>query len=69
MPPLRRVVTFYRPDNPTAQASLKIARDAARHLNVTLVERPVGSVEELRAGLRALRPSDAATRGSLFTGP
>jgi putative ABC transport system substrate-binding protein len=59
VPTLRRVVTFYRPDNPTAQASLKIARDAARHLNVELVERPVASVEKLQAGLRALRPGDA----------
>jgi putative ABC transport system substrate-binding protein len=36
-----------------------MARDAARQLKVELVERPVASVEELRAGLRALRPGEA----------
>jgi putative ABC transport system substrate-binding protein len=59
IPRLRRAVTFYNPDNPAAQQSLKLARDAARQLKVELVERPVASVEELRAGLRALRPGDA----------
>jgi len=57
LPRLRRVVTFYRRDNPSQ--SLKIARDAARQLKLELVERPVGSVEDLRAGLRALRPGEA----------
>jgi putative tryptophan/tyrosine transport system substrate-binding protein len=59
VPALRRVVTFYRPDNPVAQRSVKIARDAARHLKLELVERPVASVGDLRAGLRALRPGEA----------
>jgi putative ABC transport system substrate-binding protein len=59
IPKLRRVVTFYSPDNSAAQRSMKIARDAARQLKVELVERPVASVEELRAGLRALRPGEA----------
>ena len=59
VPRLRRVVTFYSPDIPAAQQSVKIARDAARQLKVELVERPVASVEELRAGLRALRPGEA----------
>jgi putative ABC transport system substrate-binding protein len=59
VPKLRRVVTFYSPDNPAAQQSIKIARDGARQLKVELVERQVASVEELRAGLRALRPGEA----------
>jgi putative ABC transport system substrate-binding protein len=59
VPTLRRVVTFYRPDNSVAQRSVKIARDAARQLNLELVERPVASVGDLRAGLRALRPGEA----------
>ena len=59
IPGLRRVVTFYSPDNPAARRSVTIARDAARQLKVELVERPVASVEELRAGLRALRPGEA----------
>src|SRR5712692_4622502 len=59
IPRLRRVVTFYSPDNPAAQQSMKIARDAARQLKVEFIERPVASVGELRAGLRALRPGEA----------
>jgi ABC-type uncharacterized transport system substrate-binding protein len=59
IPRLRRVVTFYSPDNPAARLSVTIARDAARQLKVELVERPVTSVEELRVGLRALRPGEA----------
>jgi putative ABC transport system substrate-binding protein len=59
IPKLRRVVAFYNPDNASAQRSVKIARDAARQLKVELVERLVASVEELRAGLRALRPGEA----------
>jgi ABC-type uncharacterized transport system substrate-binding protein len=58
VPRLHRVVTFYRPDSPAAQQSAKIARDAARQLKLELVERPVASVEELRAGLRSLRPGE-----------
>ena len=58
IPSLRRVVTFYSPDNPAAQQSIKIARDAASRLKVGLVERRVSSVDELRAGLRALRPGE-----------
>jgi len=59
IPRLRRVVTFYSSDNPAAQRSVKIARDAARQLKVELVERLVASVEELRTALRALRPGEA----------
>jgi putative tryptophan/tyrosine transport system substrate-binding protein len=59
VPRLRRVVTFYNPANLTTQLGVKIARDAARHLKVELVEHRVGSVEELRAGLRALRAGEA----------
>ena len=59
IPKLHRVVTFYSPANPAAQQSVKFAREAARRLKVELVERPVASVEELRAGLHALRPGEA----------
>jgi len=59
VPSVRRIVTFYDPGNPTAQRSVKITRDAAQQLNIELVDRPVASVEELRAGLLALRPGDA----------
>jgi putative ABC transport system substrate-binding protein len=59
IPGLHRVVTFYDPENPAAQQSVKLAREAARHLKVALLERPVASVEDLRAALRALRPGEA----------
>lgn len=59
IPRLRRVLTFYSPDNAAARRSVTLARDAARQLKVGLVERPVASVQELRAGLRALQPGEA----------
>jgi ABC transporter substrate binding protein len=34
IPGLRRVVTFYSPDNPAAQQAITLARDAARRLKV-----------------------------------
>lgn len=58
VPSLRRVVVFYNPDNRAARESLAIARSTARQLKVELLERPVASVEALRAGLRALRPGE-----------
>lgn len=59
VPRLHRVVTFYRPDSPAAQQSVKVARAAARQLKLELIERRVASVEELRAGLRTLQPGEA----------
>jgi putative ABC transport system substrate-binding protein len=58
VPKLRRVVTFYNPRSPVAAESAKLAREEARRLRVELVERHVASVEELQAGLRALRVGD-----------
>ena len=59
VPTVRRVVTFYSPYNPVLEQNMKVARDAARRLDVELVERQVASTEELRASLRGLRPGDA----------
>ncbi len=59
LPKLRRVVTFYDPNNPVPPASAKLAREAARQLGIELVERRVGSVKELQAGLKALRAGEA----------
>jgi putative ABC transport system substrate-binding protein len=55
VPKLHRPVTFYDPRNPTAIESSKLAREEARRLRIELVERHVASVEELQAGLRALK--------------
>ena len=59
VPTVRRVVTFYSPEVATMELNLKVAREAARRLEVELVERQVASAEELRAGLRGLRPGEA----------
>ena len=59
MPKLRRVVTFYDPANPAARRSVNFARVAALQLGIELIERPVASVGELRAGLNALQPGEA----------
>jgi putative tryptophan/tyrosine transport system substrate-binding protein len=55
IPKLRRVVTFYEPRNPVAIESSKLARAAAQQMGIQFVERPVASVEELQAGVRAIR--------------
>ena len=59
VPTVRRVMTFLSPDNPVVEQNMKVARDAARRLDVELVERRVASTEELRASLRSLRPGEA----------
>jgi putative tryptophan/tyrosine transport system substrate-binding protein len=62
-PKTQRVVVFYNPNNVSGQRSVAIAREAARQLKMTLLERQVASVEELHAGLRALRPGEADAFG------
>jgi putative tryptophan/tyrosine transport system substrate-binding protein len=59
VPRLRRVVMFYNPENPAAERGMKEARDAARLMKVELAEHRAASVEELRAGLRALQAGKA----------
>jgi putative tryptophan/tyrosine transport system substrate-binding protein len=54
IPTLRRIVTFYDPDNPSAQQASKLARAAAQQLKVETIEHHVSSVEELRASLGRL---------------
>ena len=55
LPKLSRVVTFYNPSNRMAMEAATLAREAARHFRVQLVERHVTSVEELRQALQALK--------------
>jgi len=59
LPDLRKVVTFYDPGNAIAVAGAKSAREAARQLNIELVERHVASVDELRQSVTALKVQDA----------
>jgi putative ABC transport system substrate-binding protein len=58
VPKLRRVVTFYDPRSPVASQSAKLAREEAARLRVQFVERHIVSVEELQAGMRALRAGE-----------
>jgi putative ABC transport system substrate-binding protein len=58
LPKFHRVVTFYDPKNPSAQESVKQAREAAPRLHVEFVERHVASVEDLQAALLALRAGE-----------
>jgi putative ABC transport system substrate-binding protein len=56
---LRRVVTFYNPNNPVAGESAKLLREEiARMRGTELVEKHISSVEELQASLRALKTGD-----------
>jgi putative tryptophan/tyrosine transport system substrate-binding protein len=58
LPKARRVIVFYDPDNSTARESMTLAREAAPKLRIELVERRVGSVEEVIAGVRALQAGE-----------
>jgi putative ABC transport system substrate-binding protein len=56
VPKLRRLVAFYDPRNPVASQSAKLAREeVARLRGIDLIERHFASVEELQAGIRAVR--------------
>jgi putative ABC transport system substrate-binding protein len=59
LPKLNRVVTFYNPGNRMAMEAATLAREAARHFRVQLVERHVTSVEELRQRLEAFKAGEA----------
>jgi putative ABC transport system substrate-binding protein len=59
MPKLARVVTFYNPADPVSRENAQLARDAARHLGVQVVERHVASSDELLVQLRELKSRDA----------
>jgi putative tryptophan/tyrosine transport system substrate-binding protein len=59
VPKLRRVVAFYDPRNPVASESAKLAREEiARLRGVQFVERHFASVEELQAGVRAVKAGE-----------
>jgi putative ABC transport system substrate-binding protein len=58
VPKLHKVVTFYDPRRPTGVESSKLAREAARQMGLQLVERHIATVEELQAGVRALKAGE-----------
>jgi putative ABC transport system substrate-binding protein len=59
VPSLRRVVTFYDPNNRSALEGAKEGREAARRLGLGFVERHVASVEEFRSALQAFKLGEA----------
>lgn len=59
IPDLRRVVTFYNPNNRSAIEGAKEAREAARILGLELIERKVASVDELQKALQAFKSGEA----------
>ena len=58
VPKLRRVLAFYDPRNPVASESARLAREEIARLKGLLVERHFASVEELQAGIRAIRTGE-----------
>jgi putative ABC transport system substrate-binding protein len=65
VPALRRVLTFYNPDNAAARRSIRAARDAARRLGVEIVESHVRSVADIRVALPKLTRKEVD--GYVFT--
>jgi putative ABC transport system substrate-binding protein len=59
VPDLRRVVTFYNPNNRSAIIAAKEAREAAQILGLELIERKVGSIDELQKALQAYKSGEA----------
>lgn len=58
IPSLKRLLLPYDATNAYAVAQLPAYRDAARHLGLTLVERPVRSEEEARAAITGVRKGE-----------
>ena len=59
LPKVRRVVTFYDPDNRLSREAARLGREEAKRLGLNFVERHVTSVEELRQALQALKGGEA----------
>ncbi len=58
IPRLHRVVTIYNPGEPVSRENARVGREAARQLGLQVVERHIGSIEELRRTLQALKPRE-----------
>jgi putative ABC transport system substrate-binding protein len=59
LPKVRRVISFYDSRSPVARENVTVTREAARQLRIEFLERPVQSVDELRAGLRDIKSGEA----------
>jgi putative ABC transport system substrate-binding protein len=58
VPGITRVISFYNPNSTGSLQSVKMVRAASPRLKVELVEKPVGSVAELRDALQKLTKAD-----------
>jgi putative tryptophan/tyrosine transport system substrate-binding protein len=58
IPGLKRILFVYDAANPVAISSLKVHRDAAQRLGLTLVERPVRTEDEARSLISTIRKSE-----------
>ncbi len=58
IPKLRRVLTVFNAENRISKEAAVLAREAAQHLGVKLVERQASSVEELRQRLGILKATE-----------
>jgi putative ABC transport system substrate-binding protein len=70
LPRAKRVLVLYDPRDPSPMQGLTVARQAAPHLGVTLVEREVKNPQDIIKALTALDRSDAllSIPGGLPTG-
>ena len=59
LPKLSRVVIIYNPNNRMSVEAAALAREAARHFGVQLLERQATSMEELRQRVGALKAKEA----------
>src|SRR6267143_2034832 len=64
IPGVKRVLLVYDATNAVAVARLKVHRDAAHRLGLTLVERPVRTEDEARAVISGLRKGEV---GGIFS--
>ena len=58
IPGLKRVLLVYDATNAVAVSRLKVHRDAAHHLGLTLVEKPVRTEDEARSVISTIRKSE-----------
>jgi putative ABC transport system substrate-binding protein len=59
LPKVRRLVTFYDPNNRMSNEAGRLGREEAKRVGLNFVERRVSSVEELRQALQALKGGEA----------
>ena len=59
LPRIGRVLTYYDPANRVASDGATLARDEAKRIGIKLIERHVGSVDELKSELQKLKAGDA----------